>query len=644
MTNAIVPSEQKAPPPLQDFKVEKIHPDNINREAAIMRAMGLDANERKQLQRQRNALAKKLERAGYDAAVSEYKELEGSVERYRVEYERLKADRPEGAIESARNLSTRALAAKDRMRQLLIHITQHDSQAKLRTKLDDTLAVYHEAVERRKLHQKKYKEMEDEVKIYTGLIYSVWRGLRQCHHARYREGKRIVDIPEIERVVITDNVLYFKILTAEKQLIGWKWMLPYNVFIQNLLSEETMGNIQAATGHEVKPIYPAPGKEDVHGYWYAINRTDTPNGILKLVHYAEVMRWYPDDYKQRVTLPIGIGAGNKIKWVNFNDYPHWLVGGSTGSGKSNLINTIFSTLISIYIPAEIRIAAIDLKGGLELGDYDGVPHLLGPIVEQVEEAADLLAQLEAEMARRFELLKHEHARDLYGYNLRARETLPRIIVIFDEFGAAEGFGDLTARIHASVTQLVSRGRAAGINLIICTTDPRVSTVPGRIKSGCVVRIAGRTASIDNSRIILDTGDAAKIADVKGRMLLKIGPLPIEVQTPLISEADIRAAIETAKAGGGAPPMALPAPSKAEDRWTPEKIVEIVILHLGGHLSSDKVYAQVKESGISQAQVRKILETIYEMEVISFREHNYQIKRIKNQRYIVKIKESESEAA
>jgi len=128
------------------------------------------------------------------------------------------------------------------------------------------------------------------------------------------------------------------------------------------------------------------------------------------------------------------------------------------------------------------------------------------------------------------------------------------------------------------------------------------------------------------------------------MLLKIEQLPIEVQTPLILESDVIAAIEAAVGAGDAPPMALPEPMQAENRWTPEKIIELCIVHLGGDLSSDRVYEELKESGIPRAQVRRLLETVYSMEPIIFNGQEYTIKRIKKTRYLVPVNAHETEEA
>jgi hypothetical protein len=644
MTNALVPASQQAPLPMQALTVEKIHPDNITREQAIMRAMGLDNREWKALQKRRKRLAAALGKTNFVVLMKAYETAQTQLEQNAAEYYRLKQDRPDGWQESILTLRDKNLRDKSHVAHIAFQLKPLIFQAKLLKKIDSTIAVFEIARERKKIHQQKYKEITDEAMHYLAMIRSVWKTFSVCHHIRTREGKRIIEIPEIDRIVITDNVIYFKILTSEKTLFGYRFTLPYNVYIQALLSDEILRNIESATGREIKASFPDKGKEDVHGYWYELNRTDTPNGILKEVAYREVMRHYPDDYKARVVIPVGVGEGNKIKFVNFNDYPHWLLAGSTGTGKSNLINVIFCALISKYIPAELRIVAVDLKGGVELSIYENIPHLLGDVVQSVEPLADRLSQLEAEMAHRFALLKSRGARDLYTFNQRSlhnnRDTLPRIVVIIDEFASTVDQGDITRRIHNSILQLSSKGRAVGINIIVCTQDPRVDIVPGKIKANCVIRIAGRTASTENSRAIIGSGEAAKIANVRGRMLLKIEQLPVEIQTALILDADVELVIKAAMEGGDAPLLQLPEATSADHRYTQERIIELSLTHLDGLISARPVWDEVKESGMTLSEVRAIVEAIWIKGVIIFNGVTYKVEKRRQSRYLVAVEENE----
>lgn len=643
-TNAIVPvtPNREAPEPMAPLISEKVHPDNISREQAVMRAMGLDRKQERELKRQRVKLAKGLERAKYPLMLAHYTMLANQLREYGDEYRRLKAEQPEGWQESIVGLRMDNQKARDEQAALHARLKPLWIQAQQLSKLDELIGVFVEAQERKKDQAAQYKRIEQEALIWYGIIRSCWAKLKDCHHKRSRDGKVVYDLPEVERIVITPNVIYFKVLTLVKTVTGWKVPLPYNVYIDALLSDEVVSYISNVSGRQVTSLSPKQ-RDGTRGVWYALNRTDTPNGILDFVTYREVMQWYPDDFKQRVIIPVGVGEGNKIKWVNFTDFPHWMIVGQTGTGKSNFLNVLFSSLISQYSPHDVRIVAVDLKGGVEFTRYGHIPHLLGSVVESVDVFAERLAQLEAEMSERFAALKTADARDLPTYNQRSQFQMARIVVIIDEFASVADQGELTKSIHNSIMQLTSKGRAVGINIVICTQSPRVDVVPGKIKDNCSVKIVGRAGDTQHSRIMIGTGAAAHIADVKGRVLLKIEQTPIEVQTPLISEDDIKEAIAVAMDSGDAPTIQLPEAIKSEERWTAQAIIGLCIDHLGGHVSADKIYVHLKHDNITNGQIRKLVKVIYGLEHISHEGVEYKVKRVRNQRYLVAAGD-ESEAA
>lgn len=643
MTNAIVPVEKReAPQPMEPLTSEKIHPDNISREQAVMRAMGLNKKEWRDLERQRAKLAKSLHKGNYGLLLAQYQAGGEQLREYGVEYRRLKSERPEGWQESILALRDDNQRVRDNQAKLLPKLKPLWVQAQQMAQLDELISVFVDAQERKKDQAEQFKKIEQEAKIWYNIIRSCWAKLKDCHHKRTRDGKVIYDLPQMERIVITPNVIYFKVLTLTKTITGWQVPLPYNVYIDSLLSDEVVSYISNVTQRQVTALSPKQ-QNGTRGVWYALNRTDTPNGILDFVSYGEVMQWYPDDFKSRIIVPVGVGEHNKIKWVNFTDFPHWMVVGQTGTGKSNFINVMFASLISQYKPSEVRIVAVDLKGGVELTIYEKVPHLLGGVIQSVAHLAERLAQLEAEMSERLAALKKVGARDLPTYNEVSEFPMPRIIVIIDEFASVTDQGELTKSVHNSILQLTSKGRAVGINIVICTQSPRVDIVPGKIKDNCSVKIVGRAGNTRHSQIMIDTGAAAHIPNIKGRMLLKIEDTLAEVQTPLIVKNEIIGAIATATDSGDAPPIQLPEAIKSEVRWTPEMIIGLCIDHLGGHVSSDKLYVHLKDENISRDRIRKLVKIIYEMENIVFEGKEYEIKGIRNQRYLVAVG-NESEAA
>lgn len=643
MSSAIVPVDKReAPEPMAPLTSEKIHPDNISREQAVMRAMGLDKKQWRDLEKQRAKLAKALHKGKYTLLLAQYKGSSQLLREYGDEYRRLKSEQPEGWKESLLSLRMDNEQERANLQKLSVQLKPLWQQAQLMTKLDELISVFVEAQERKKDQAEQFKKIEGEAKIWYNIIRSCWAKLKDCHHKRSRDGKVIYDLPQMERIVITPNVIYFKVLTLTKTITGWTVPLPYNVYIDALLSDEVVSYISNVSGRQVTALSPKQ-QNGTRGVWYALNRTDTPNGILDFVAYSEVMRWYPDDFKHKVIIPVGVGEANKIKWVNFTDFPHWMIVGQTGTGKSNFINVMFSSLISQYQPADVRIVAVDLKGGVELSGYEKVPHLLGSVVQSVDELAERLAQLEAEMSERFAALKQVGARDLPTYNQRSQFPMARLLVIIDEFASVTEQGELTKSIHNSIMQLTSKGRAVGINIVICTQSPRVDIVPGKIKDNCSVKIVGRAGDTQHSRIMIGTGAAAHIAEVPGRMLLKIDQTPTEVQTPRIFEDDIKEAIAIAMGVGDAPTIQLPEAIKSEERWNVQAIIGLCIDHLAGHVSADKIYVHLKHDNITNSQIRKLVKIIYDLEHISHEGVEYKIKRIKNQRYLVAVGD-ESEAA
>jgi hypothetical protein len=628
----VIGGNQKAPEPMERLTREVIHPDNVTREAAVMRALMTKPGELKKLKNQREQMYRGLVRAGFYALIEQRNLAIQRMKLYRDEYVELQSEQPEGYQERTVELTALARDVKQQISEITSKLALHKKQYITLKRCEQTIEVYAEAIERKRHREERFRLIDQEAQSYAEMIRDRWKSLAKCHHIKYVKGQAYYYVPRIEEIHITDNTIYYKIFTTYKTWFGWRNMLPYDVYVQDLLSPETLFELEAITGRTIEAVYPEKGNE-AKGYWLKLHRTDTPNGILDHVDYSEVMRFYPDIERERCFIPVGVGEHNKIKWINFTDYPHWLVAGFTGSGKSNLLNVFISCLITTNSPAQLRMVMVDLKGGVELDHYAGIPHLLGDVVTSVEELADRLEQLEAEMSLRFAALKRYGARDLITYNKRSDDYKPRLIVVIDEFASTVDQGDLTKRIHNSILQLTSKGRAVGIHVLLCTQDPRVETIPGKIKSNCTVRVAGRTATTDTSRIILGSGEAAKIADVKGRMLLKLGQLPVEVQTPYINDHDMREAIKAAMSYGPANEVSLPVEIRTE-RWTAEKIIELSLTHLGGNISARSIWDEIRESGMSLGQTRKIVEAIWARDTITHNDVTYTIKKKATARYLI----------
>jgi S-DNA-T family DNA segregation ATPase FtsK/SpoIIIE len=198
--------------------------------------------------------------------------------------------------------------------------------------------------------------------------------------------------------------------------------------------------------------------------------------------------------------------------------PHLLIAGATGSGKSVCVNAIIACLISEHTPESLRLLMIDPKM-VELVNYNGIPHLLAPVVTELEKAVGVLSWATREMDRRYKLFSKERVRNLEAYNEKmiteGQETLPFIVVIIDEL--ADLMMMAPDEVERTIARLAQMARATGIHLLIATQRPSVDVVTGLIKANFPARIAFAVSSQIDSRVILDTPGAERLLG-KGDML------------------------------------------------------------------------------------------------------------------------------
>ncbi len=252
--------------------------------------------------------------------------------------------------------------------------------------------------------------------------------------------------------------------------------------------------------------------------------------------------------ESKIAFGVGRDIAGKAIVADLKSMPHLLIAGSTGSGKSVCINSIITSILYKANPDEVKFVLIDPKV-VELGDYNGIPHLLIPVVTEATKAAAALNWAVAEMTNRYKLFADNHVRDLKSYNeqLKARgeEILPQIVIIIDEL--ADLMMAAPSQVEESITRLAQLARAAGMHLIVATQRPSVDVITGVIKANIPSRIAFAVASQFDSRTILDMGGAEKLVG-KGDMLynpLGMGK-PIRVQGCFISDEEIHRVIDFVK--------------------------------------------------------------------------------------------------
>jgi DNA segregation ATPase FtsK/SpoIIIE, S-DNA-T family len=284
---------------------------------------------------------------------------------------------------------------------------------------------------------------------------------------------------------------------------------------------------------------PIPGKSAIG--------IEVPNSEVAMVSLREVLEATQNN-KPDAKLMIGLGRDitGEAVMAELNKMPHLLVAGATGSGKSVCINGIITSLLMRAKPHEVKLMMIDPKM-VELNVYNGIPHLLAPVVTDAKKASQALKKVVSEMERRYELFSHTGTRNIEGYNDHVRThnleendkqpLLPYIVVIVDEL--ADLMMVASSDVEDSITRLAQMARAAGIHLIIATQRPSVDVITGVIKANIPSRIAFAVSSATDSRTILDMGGAEKLLGRGDMLFMPVGATkPVRVQGAFLSDEEV----------------------------------------------------------------------------------------------------------
>jgi S-DNA-T family DNA segregation ATPase FtsK/SpoIIIE len=264
----------------------------------------------------------------------------------------------------------------------------------------------------------------------------------------------------------------------------------------------------ALAATEVRILAPIPGKSAVG--------VEVPNTKPATVTLGDVFQEYPagNDW----ALPVGLGKdiSGKPVFLDLADMPHLLVAGTTGSGKSVMLNNLLTSMMLTTDPRRVKLVLIDPKR-VELTQFAHIPHLITPVVTDVKKASNALSWAVAEMERRYEVLEKHGARSLDGYNERFEQQMPYVVVVIDEL--ADLMMAAASKVEDAVIRLAQKARAVGIHLVVATQRPSVDVITGMIKANIPSRIAFAVSSQVDSRVILDTPGAEALLG-SGDMLFK----------------------------------------------------------------------------------------------------------------------------
>ena len=310
----------------------------------------------------------------------------------------------------------------------------------------------------------------------------------------------------------------------------------------------------------VRIIAPIPGKSTIG--------IEIPNRVREPVLLSQLLPYPENEIKGDLQIVLGKNIEGVNQYVDLSKLPHLLIAGATGAGKSVFLNTLIASLIYQSSPLDIRIVMIDPKM-VELKLYEGIPHLLMPVITDVYEASKALRWVINEMERRYRILSKLRCRDIKSYNNRLESKkenisnkIPYIVIIIDEL--SDLMMVAAKDVEDSIIRLTQKARAVGIHIVMATQRPSVDVITALIKANCPARIAFQVAQRTDSRTILDANGAENLLG-RGDLIYK-SPMQTSlerIQAPLVTEDEVEELVKQVKKLGEANYVNLTEETKAQ---------------------------------------------------------------------------------
>lgn len=412
--------------------------------------------------------------------------------------------------------------------------------------------------------------------------------------------------------------------------------LPRGVSALNLADTNTITNLSLSVGKQVYPKY----NEQI-GFWYIVPRSGSLMGIPAYIKYQDMMEKFPST-ADKLSIPLGVTLNSRRVYKSLTKMPHMLIAGATGTGKSNFGNAVLATFAQRNTPEDLRMVLVDLKGGMEMSFYEGLPHLL-PLEKQGEfenewltetgiidnrnEVPAVLDWMLAEAERRMEMLKRAGYKDIGKYNTRrtkASKKLPRLLLFIDEWADVKLAPKIGNQCEDKLANLAARSRAVGIHIIVCTQTPKKEVIGTLIKTNLPAKVAFSMPSNVASILVLDNGDAKGLAPA-GRMIYQNSNEQLTIQTPFMPDETLKKIVaEGIKQKGQVKNINLTGRDITED-----EIFAYSLEYMNGSLNTDKLWAHFRErisrnemhewlSGMN-GQERDVNGTMYRIETLNGRQ-------------------------
>lgn len=378
----------------------------------------------------------------------------------------------------------------------------------------------------------------------------------------------------IRTILYTHEAIYYRIDKT-----------PFRVSFTDLATDEVARNLSLAIGRECRWIQKTSG--DSYGLWLQIG---LKTGVAAVPSFFE---WQSDETPinaldllpktKNLSIAMGLGENRKFVYADIRDFPHLIVCGASGGGKSVFMNQALSTLINRNTPDQLQVILIDLKGGLEFSSYAKIPHLMSPPVIRPEDVPEALQKLHREIDRRFALLLKSETRDIAIWNRKKPNKMPYIVVVFDEISRLMLNPELKKRVESLVDLATAQGRAAGVHLFLCTQVVTSQVISTLIRGNITHRVVFATDET-GSMVALGNQSASNIPG-GGRMIYRAGNQNYQLQAPMITDSQITNAIETAMNQG------------ESDQVTDNDLFALALHNLQGSFSRRDMIEATKAAGV-----------------------------------------------
>jgi len=464
------------------------------------------------------------------------------------------------------------------------------------------------------------RQLRAEARYFADVMRRRLTQLGVCY--RYPKSKkdfldRAVQEVAFVKAVGTEEAIYIMVDTMA---------LPRGINMLALADEQVLEDLSTVCRRPVKFKHRTKS-----GAWFIVERQSGVGGVPRNQPFGDMLDEWPTTSRKPLLVPLGVGANRGLFYRSMVEFPHALIGGATGAGKSTFLHGWICALILHNTPNDLRLALVDLKGGTEFTRYKKLPHMMdndfvgidleaGGFVKRTDDVVPLLGFLQQEMDRR--LARFEKAggiQSLSVWNVRRRkDKLPRLVLFVDELAVIMLDPALKKDARRLLADITARGRAPGVHVVLATQRPEVAVVPGLIKGNTDARFAFRVTDNASSMVILDSTEAARFDDSTplGRYIYRSGLEKVELQAPLITDGQIAQYVKSVIEPGR------DIQETGNARIPPEEIFKFSIEQLGGNFSYRALYEALE--GQVSAEYLKQLGQDYEGQVLEINGDLYEL--------------------